>query len=163
RRRFKVFLRHLNHVADFVDQQADGAVIRLHDHVHGKQIGGTVPEPQPASQLDSHDNLAAQIDEPAHHRRRQWHPRHGPKADDLLDFQHVDAEIVAIEKERAVLMLAGHGCHAGLGCSNNSGSKVRMIFSMSMNSVTCPCSTAVYSTPARLARARVTIASSTMS
>ena len=93
RRALEQLFRHFQHVADLVDQQADRAVVGLHDHVHGQLVGGPVAQLETAAQVDGRDDLPAQVDQPAHHRRGQRHARHLLVADDFLHLQHVQAEV----------------------------------------------------------------------
>ena len=83
-RTLEQLFRHFQHVADLVHQQADRAVIGVHDHVQGQLIGGPVAEVEATAEVDRRDDLPPQIDQPADHRRGEWHARHLLVADDFL-------------------------------------------------------------------------------
>ena len=95
---------HFEHVADFVDEQAERAVGRAHDDVHRQLVFGTLGRVEAAAQIDRDDDLPAQVDEAADHARHQRHARHFLVADDFLHLLHRHAEELAIDVEGAELL-----------------------------------------------------------
>src|SRR5262249_34215116 len=61
-RALEQLFRDIQYVADFIDQQADGAVLGVDDHVDRQLIGRPVGQFQAAAQVDGGDDLAAQVD-----------------------------------------------------------------------------------------------------
>jgi len=61
---------------------------------------------EPPAQVERGDDLAAQVDQAADHRGCHRHARHVLVAQDFLDGDHLDAEVLAVEHERAELPLA---------------------------------------------------------
>ena len=57
----------LENVADLVDEQADCAVVGTDHDVHGPLVVGSGRQIEAASQIDGRDDLAAQVDQSAHH------------------------------------------------------------------------------------------------
>jgi hypothetical protein len=57
---------HLDHVADVVDQKADGAIVGANHHVHGGAVGRSLAQLEAAAQVDGGDDLTGAEDARQH-------------------------------------------------------------------------------------------------
>ncbi len=103
RRRLKAVFLDLDHIANFIDQQADRAVLGAHHDIHGQHVRRAGRQFKPPPQIDRRDNLPPQVDEPADHRRRQRNLRHVERADDFLHALQFHAEQKLVQIKSAKL------------------------------------------------------------
>ena len=108
RRAFKGRLVYFQHIADAVHQQTENALPGLKDDVDRQAAILAILHLQQATQIDRGDNLAAQVDQAAHHRRSQRHRGNDLVTDHFLDFFDVHAEKPVIQKKGAELPQVSH-------------------------------------------------------
>src|SRR5205809_43299 len=70
-------------------------------------------QPGPAPAVAGGDDLAAEVDQAADLRRGERDAGHLVLADDLLDLDHVDADVVPVDEERAELAVGHRQTPAG--------------------------------------------------
>ena len=160
-RLFETALGHFEHVAHFVDQQADDAARGTHQHVH--RFAVACRHAEPGAHIERGDDLPPQVNQPAHRLLSPRHLRHRLRAQHFLHLGDVDTEQQVANHERA--QLAGGLTHAAAtptSLMKKPGSWVRITDARSMRSVTWPCSTIEPSTtPRAVWRSTVKVCSTT--
>src|ERR1700730_14630821 len=104
----KRLLSDLDHVANFIDQQADSVLPRSHDHIHRDLVRRTLGKLQTPPQVHGDDDLPAQIHEPTNDKWCQRNFGQLEVPDDFLDFQKLDAEKKIVQIKRAELLWMSH-------------------------------------------------------
>src|SRR5579864_8617726 len=109
RRALERFVGDFHDVADLVDQQAH-CPVRASDHdVHWGSAVWAVGQIQTPSQVNSCNNLSAEIHETTDHPWGQGNLRDFQIADDFLNFFELHSEHELVEIKRAELMGLRHG------------------------------------------------------
>lgn len=125
-------------VADFVDEEAHGAVVRADDDVRVLEVRRGGRQAEPMAKIERRDDLAAKVDEPTDDGRCERHRGHLVEAQHFLDLEYVDAEVVIADEERAEL--GGVAAHAVTSrfVSKNHGTPRLTSVGASSTSVTRP-------------------------
>ncbi len=142
-------------VTDVVDEQRDDLAAAADDDVHRQLVGRTRWQPEAAPQVERGDDLTAQVDQTQDGVRGARNDGELLVAQHLLHVLDAQAEVQAVDPERAVLTgqdirQGGRRCGGAHRAPTRApASTGRTTASRSTRSVTRSCTTAEPSTPGR--------------